>query len=61
MTRPTLAVVLSLVLLPAATATAQQASELYQRALVQEHAEGNLPDAIALYRQAAQAAGPAQR
>jgi hypothetical protein len=58
MTRPTLAVVLSLVLLPAATATAQQASELYQRALVQEHAEGNLPDAIALYRQAAQAAGP---
>ena len=36
---------------------AQQAPELYQRGLVQEHAAGHLEDAIALYMQAAQAAG----
>jgi len=36
---------------------AQQAPELYQRGLVQEHAAGHLEDAIALYTQAAQAAG----
>jgi hypothetical protein len=37
--------------------TAQSAQELYQRALVQEHANGNLTDAIALYAQALQTAG----
>jgi uncharacterized protein DUF1592/uncharacterized protein DUF1588/uncharacterized protein DUF1585 len=36
---------------------AQQAPELYQRGLVQEHAAGHLEDAIALYLQAARAAG----
>jgi hypothetical protein len=36
---------------------AQQASELYERGLVQEHATGHLEDAIALYVQAAHAAG----
>jgi hypothetical protein len=41
----------------AAPATAQQAPELYQRALVQEHAAGHLEDAIALYDEAARAAG----
>jgi hypothetical protein len=36
---------------------AQQAQELYQRGLSQEHASGRLDEAIVLYRQAAQAAG----
>src|SRR5215831_16507784 len=36
---------------------AQQAPELYQRGLVQEHAAGHLEDAIELYLQAARAAG----
>ena len=36
---------------------AQSAQELYQRGLVQEHANGDLKQAIALYAQAAQAAG----
>jgi len=36
---------------------AQSANELYQRALVQEHAKGDLKQAIALYGQAVQAAG----
>jgi hypothetical protein len=36
---------------------AQLAPELYQRGLVQEHATGDLEDAIALYMQAARAAG----
>jgi hypothetical protein len=38
-------------------ATAQQASDLYQGGLVQEHATGHLEDAIALYTEAARAAG----
>jgi hypothetical protein len=38
-------------------ANAQTALELYQRALVQEQAAGNLPQAIELYRQAARLAG----
>jgi hypothetical protein len=46
-----LTLVLSLVLV------AQSAQELYQRGLVQEHADGNLKRAIELYTQAAQAAG----
>jgi uncharacterized protein DUF1592/uncharacterized protein DUF1588/uncharacterized protein DUF1585 len=37
--------------------TAQQAGELYERGLVQEHATGRLEDAIALYTQAARVAG----
>jgi hypothetical protein len=36
---------------------AQSAQELYQRGLVQEHANGDLKQAIALYAQAAQTAG----
>jgi hypothetical protein len=36
---------------------AQSAQELYQRALVQEQANGNLPEAIRLYSQAARTAG----
>jgi len=40
-----------------AVLTAQQAQELYQRALAQEHAAGNLDEAITLYTQAARAAG----
>jgi hypothetical protein len=36
---------------------AQSAQELYQRGLVEEHARGDLKQAIALYAQAAQAAG----
>ena len=35
----------------------QEAPTLYQRGLVQEHAAGHLEDAIALYMQAARAAG----
>jgi hypothetical protein len=37
--------------------SAEQASDLYHRGLVQEHAAGHLEDAIALYLQAARAAG----
>ncbi len=40
-----------------APAIAQDASELYQRGLVQEHADGHLDNAIALYTQAARASG----
>jgi hypothetical protein len=36
---------------------AQSAQELYQRGLVEEHGQGDLPQAIALYTQAAQTAG----
>jgi hypothetical protein len=39
-------------------ASAQQAAELYEQGLVQEHANGHLEDAIALYLKAARAAGP---
>jgi hypothetical protein len=55
-TRLLAGLVLMLTLSAAATA-AQQAQELYQRGLVQEHAAGNLESAIALYTQAARAAG----
>jgi len=40
-----------------APAAAQQPPDLYERGLVQEHAAGHLEDAIALYIQAAHAAG----
>jgi hypothetical protein len=39
------------------SASAQQAPELYERGLVQEHAAGHLEDAIALFTQAAHAPG----
>jgi hypothetical protein len=51
----TLGVVLALVL--SLALAAQSAQELYQRGLVQEHADGNLKRAIELYAQAAQTAG----
>jgi mono/diheme cytochrome c family protein len=41
----------------AGTLVAQNAQELYQRALAQEHAYGNLNEAIKLYSQAAKTAG----
>jgi hypothetical protein len=41
-----------------ATVAAQDAQRLYQRGLVEEHAKGNLKEAIALYEQVARAAGP---
>jgi hypothetical protein len=43
--------------LTASGAAPQAALELYQRALVQEQAAGNLPEAIDLYRQAAKESG----
>jgi Protein of unknown function (DUF1592)/Protein of unknown function (DUF1588)/Protein of unknown function (DUF1585) len=43
--------------LTAGSAGPQSALELYQQALVQEQAAGNLPEAIELYRQAAKGAG----
>jgi hypothetical protein len=46
-----------LVLALSAPGFAQQAPELYQRGLVQEHAAGHLEDAISLYLQTARAAG----
>jgi hypothetical protein len=54
--RAVLALVMS-ICLTAGVASAQTALELYQRALVQEQAAGNLPQAIELYRQAARQAG----
>jgi hypothetical protein len=46
-----------LVLAMSIALVAQHAREFYQRGLVQEHAHGNLQEAIALYTQAAKAAG----
>ena len=57
MTRATSALVVLLTLGASITVIAQSARELYQRALVQEHANGDLRQAIALYEQAAKAAG----
>src|SRR5262245_14467843 len=51
----TMALLMSLCL-TASAAGPQTALELYQRALVQEHAAGNLTEAIELYRQAAKEA-----
>ena len=48
---------LVLILGLSATVAAQNARELYERALVQEHARGDLKQAITLYEQAARAAG----
>ena len=48
---------LALVLLAPAALFAQSALEIYQRALVQDQAAGNLKEAIALYRRAATEAG----
>jgi len=54
-TRLVLAVLFTVAL--SAGLVAQSAQELYQRGLVQEHANGDLEQAIALYAQAAQMAG----
>jgi len=54
-TRLTLSLVLTLAL--SIVLAAQSAQELYKRGLVQEHANGNLKQAIELYTQAAQTAG----
>jgi hypothetical protein len=51
------AALLMLALVMAGTAAPQSALELYQRGLVQEQATGNLTDAIALFREAAQKSG----
>src|SRR5262249_42172953 len=45
------------ILLLTVTVRAQQTQELYQRALLQEHAAGHLEDAISLYMQAARTVG----
>ena len=52
---PLLGLVLSL--MPSIVLSAQSPQELYQRALVEEHANGNLGEAIKLYAQAAKGAG----
>ena len=57
MTRRAILGLLMTICLTAGVASAQTALELYQRALVQEQAAGNLPQAIELYRQAARQAG----
>jgi tetratricopeptide (TPR) repeat protein len=49
--------ILSLVLTVSVALMAQSAQDLYQRGLVQEHAAGNLKQAIELYAQAAKMAG----
>lgn len=48
---------LLMVLALSASVMAQQAQDLYQRGLVQEHAAGRLEEAISLYTQAARATG----
>src|SRR5687767_7137736 len=53
--RLTLAAFLTLALLP--TLLGQNAQQIYQRALAQEQATGNLPEAIRLYSQAVKSAG----
>lgn len=57
MKRPALVALLMTVALTAGAAGSEVALELYQRALVQEQAAGNLPEAISLYQQAAKEAG----
>jgi len=57
MTRTGLALGLLLSLAGTIELLAQSGQELYQRGLVQEHATGDLKQAIALYTQAAQTAG----
>ena len=56
MTRAILPLIM-VISLAARAAGLETALELYQRALVQEQAAGNLPEAIQLYRQAAREAG----
>jgi len=56
-TRTGLALAVLLMLAVPVGLVAQSAQELYQRGLVQEHANGDLKQAIALYEQAAQTAG----
>ena len=57
MTRTASALVVLLTLAGSISVLAQSAQDLYQRALVQEHATGDLKQAIALYDQAAKTAG----
>lgn len=57
MTRMGLVLAVLLTLAVPTGLVAQSAQELYQRGLVQEHANGDLKQAIALYGQAARAAG----
>src|SRR5262245_53994987 len=57
MRRRLILIVLCLCWSSAASAVPQKALELFQRALVQEQAAGNLKEAIALYQQAAKEAG----
>ena len=51
---------LSLAMVVSIALAAQSAQELYERGLVQEHARGDLKQAIVLYAQAAEAADPCQ-
>jgi len=57
MTAMRVAMGLLIALFASINVAAQSAQELYQRGLVQEHAHGDLTQAIALYAQAAQSAG----
>ena len=57
MTRTGLVLTILIALAVPAGLVAQGAQELYQRGLVQEHANGDLKQAIVLYMQAAQTAG----
>jgi mono/diheme cytochrome c family protein len=57
MRRKTVVMLLAIICFTAVAASAQKGLELYERALVQELAAGNLTEAIALYRQAANEAG----
>ncbi len=52
-----LVVVLSLIALAASVTLAQNGQDLFQKALVKERAEGNLEEAIAIYKQAVKEAG----
>ena len=52
-----LAVTLSLIVLAGSVMLAQNGQDLFQKALVQERAEGNLEEAIASYRQVVRDAG----
>src|SRR5262245_9671427 len=57
MRKTLIAIVLCFCCCSLASAVPQKALELFQKALVQEQAAGNLKEAIALYQQAAKEAG----
>ena len=52
-----LVVAFSLIALVAGVTLAQNGQDLFQKALVKERAEGNLEEAIAIYKQAVKGAG----